>query len=107
MSGYTYDEKEPTAPCPYCGTETFADFVDIGVGMQQCMPFHCDGCGASEIGGFDPPRELSPDEKRTGWYAPGQPPSTLVPTLDGEPVFDHREALALYGAGLLDDKETP
>lgn len=40
----------PTKECPYCKEEMEADFVDIGIGMQQCGPYHCQSCGASEIG---------------------------------------------------------
>lgn len=43
-----YDE--PTQDCPYCQSEMEADFVDVGVGMVQCGPYHCYDCGASEIG---------------------------------------------------------
>ncbi len=32
--------------CPQCGSpECYAETVDIGVGEQQCEPFHCDDCG--------------------------------------------------------------
>lgn len=40
----------PTEKCPYCQRETEADWVDVGVGMVQCGPYHCYACGASEIG---------------------------------------------------------
>ena len=40
----------PTRPCPYCKTDMEADWVDVGVGMVQCGPYHCYSCGASEIG---------------------------------------------------------
>lgn len=41
----------PYKPCPYCGFEDCeADWVDVGVGMVQCGPYHCYECGASEIG---------------------------------------------------------
>ncbi len=69
-NGYSYGDHEPTENCPYCKTVCRADFVDIGVGMQQCGPFHCNACGASEIGPYDAERELTADEHRTGWYAP-------------------------------------
>ncbi|MEB5480878.1 hypothetical protein P8825_15035 [Shouchella clausii] len=42
-----YDES---VKCPYCSNECHADFVDNGVGMVQCGPYHCYNCGASEIG---------------------------------------------------------
>ena len=40
----------PTEKCAYCGSEMEADWVDNGVGMVQCGPYHCFSCGASEIG---------------------------------------------------------
>lgn len=67
--GYRYGEHEPTELCPYCGTICRADFVDIGVGFQQCGPFHCEECRASEIGPYDKPRKLTERETKTGWYA--------------------------------------
>jgi hypothetical protein len=62
MSGYAYGEHEPTEACPYCSTICRADFVDIGVGFTQCGPFHCEQCGASEIGPYDQERELIDEE---------------------------------------------
>ncbi|MCA1066369.1 hypothetical protein LCL98_23545 [Rossellomorea aquimaris] len=46
MSAY----DTPSRPCPYCQNQTDADWVDNGVGMVQCGPYHCHDCGASEIG---------------------------------------------------------
>jgi hypothetical protein len=40
----------PTEKCPYCDTDMEADWVDNGVGMVQCGPYHCLVCNASEIG---------------------------------------------------------
>ena len=40
----------PTETCPYCEDEMEADWVDVGIGMTQCGPYHCFSCGASEIG---------------------------------------------------------
>lgn len=40
-------------PCPYCDTPCEADWVDVGVGYAQCGPYHCELCGASEIGPHD------------------------------------------------------
>jgi hypothetical protein len=39
--------------CPYCGTECYADWVDVGIGEAQCGPYYCENCGASEIGSYD------------------------------------------------------
>ncbi len=72
-SGYAYGEHEPKERCPYCKALCCADFVDVGVGMVQCGPFHCEACGASEIGIYDDPRQLTPREEETGWYEPGAP----------------------------------
>jgi hypothetical protein len=40
----------PSQECPYCKAEMEADWVDVGVGMVQCGPYHCYECEASEIG---------------------------------------------------------
>jgi len=67
--GGAYDT--PVALCPYCRQLCDAEWVDIGVGMQQCSPYHCDACGALQIGPHDKPgRELTAAEHETGWYAP-------------------------------------
>jgi len=73
--GYGYGDLEPKERCPYCGASCHADFVDIGVGYQQCGPYHCEGCGASEIGAFDnyDENDMSMRERQTGWYEPGKP----------------------------------
>jgi hypothetical protein len=46
MGAYDTPERE----CPYCKDSMEADYVDVGVGMVQCGPYHCYTCGASEIG---------------------------------------------------------
>lgn len=46
--GNPYDE--PPEACPYCKDQMSAEFVDIGVGSVQASPYHCQTCGASEIG---------------------------------------------------------
>lgn len=95
MSGYLYGEQPPTEKCPYCQAVCEADFVDIGVGFTQCGPFHCDQCGASEIGPYDKERLLSDDEKRTGWYAPGAEPGSSANVIGGK-VVTHRQMLRTY-----------
>lgn len=82
-------------PCPYCGAECEADWVDIGVGYRQSGPYYCQRCGASEIGPYDKPRELTAAERRTGWYAPGQPLGSTVNAIGGVPV-DHQTARRFY-----------
>jgi hypothetical protein len=102
MSCDAYDSR---MTCPYCGNpDCQADYVDIGIGLQQMSPFYCEGCGACQIGGYDNPAELTEDEKRTHWYAPGRSYLTSAPTLDGVPL-KHDEAMDLYRRGLLDKKE--
>ena len=95
MSGYCYGEHEPTELCPYCGSVCRADFVDIGVGMQQCGPFHCDECGASEIGPYDQERVLSPREMDCGWYAPGAEPGSSANVIGGR-IVSHVPARRAY-----------
>ncbi len=86
MGGYRYDEHEPTEACPYCGTVCRADFVDIGVGMQQCGPYHCDNCHASQIGVYDSPRRLTAEEESKGWYAPDAEPGSSANVIGGRVV---------------------
>ena len=70
MPGYSYNQPEPKRPCPYCDMLTWADFVDVGVGFEQCGPYHCDACGAYQIGPFDKRKGYTKEEERTGWYEP-------------------------------------
>ena len=88
--GYLYGESEPIEPCPYCGTPCRADFVDVGVGMTQCGPYHCEHCGASEIGPHDKERELTEAEKKTGWYGPNSEPGSSANVIGGRVVSHHQ-----------------
>ena len=87
--------------CPYCGdTHCQADWTDVGIGHVQTGPFHCDSCGATEIGPHD---EATPSETENamGWYAPNSAnlPKT-VSTINGQFV-DAQTALAMYRRGLV------
>ncbi len=86
----------PVEPCPYCGTLCDADWVDVGVGLVQCGPYHCD-CGASEIGPHDTPRQLTEAEADTGWYEPGEPPGSSANVVDGK-IVDWKTAQEVYKA---------
>ena len=96
MGGYAYGEPEPKERCPYCGALCCADFVDIGVGMQQCGPYHCEACGASEIGPYDDPRTLTEVEEDKGWYAPGEAPGSSANVDDQGRIIRYFEADTLY-----------
>lgn len=83
--------------CPYCGEKCEADWCDVGVpgAMQQVGPFHCMACGASEIGTYDEERELTEQEKKTGWYAPGAEPGSSANVIDGK-IVSHTEINKAY-----------
>ena len=106
---YLYGEREPIETCPYCGAECSADWVDVGVGFAQCGPFHCHGCGASEIGPGGKDRDLSPREVDTGWYAPGSEPDSNANVIAGQVVGYKvmREVYADAFAGAEDLRSTP
>ena len=90
------------ATCPYCGFEECeADWCDVEVGYVQCGPFVCFNCGASEVGPYDE-NPLEPEERRTGWYKPGNIGSTAN-TVCGQHI-NHKDAKLLYEKGLLDPK---
>ncbi len=95
MGAYdTYTEK-----CPYCGTDCDADWVDVGVGLVQCGPFHCMNCFASQMGPYDEEREEEPDGMRrgTGWYEPHSEPGSSANVIGGK-IVGHEEALDTYKA---------
>jgi hypothetical protein len=74
-------------PCPYCDTACEADWINNGVGLVQCGPFHSEqGGAASEIGPYDQERQLPQREKQTGWYAPGAEPGSSTNVIDGKVV---------------------
>lgn len=85
-SGYKYGDPEPRENCPYCNTECHADFVDIGVGMQQVGPYHCNACGATQIGPNDRARQLTDLETETGWYGPDSELPDTANVIDGKLV---------------------
>lgn len=91
------------AICPYCGFPACeADWVDIGVGEDQCGPYHCPVCKASEASIYDT-RSLTAREQETGWYEPGSPPSECANTVDGV-LVGHKAAKVAYILGRLDNK---
>lgn len=91
-------EKET---CPYCGEKNCeAEWCDVGVGFVQCAPYHCPACNASEIGPHDGERELTEEERRTGWYAPGAL-SPYVSSINGA-FIEQDVALEMYREGLVD-----
>lgn len=53
--------------CPICdSTNIDAEFVDIGVGEQQCSPYSCGDCLSWQVGPYDEPQ---PDLITLhGWY---------------------------------------
>lgn len=98
-----------TEKCPYCGKECDADWVDVGVGLVQCGPFHCIFCQASQIGPYDDERDLTDKEKDTGWYEPGAEPGSSANVIDGK-IVSHRQMKQTYqnsfeGNPLWHDKE--
>jgi hypothetical protein len=59
--------------CPYCGNaECNAEYVDIGVGLQQATPHECGACGAVELSAEQLFRgtEFTPAEMAFGWARP-------------------------------------
>lgn len=99
VSGYTYGEGEPKERCPYCQALCCADFVDVGIGYVQCGPYHCERCGASEMGPND--NGLGTEaEREVGWFGPGQPPSPDANVDENGNHIRHFEADTLYRASV-------
>lgn len=53
--------------CPFCGEKATADFVDIGVGMQQVDPWGCDGCMAFEAKSREEYESTPEQDRKDGW----------------------------------------
>ena len=85
--------------CPYCGSIMECDTVNVGIGYQQCGPYHCKECGASEIHHSDT-LELDEDEQMTGFYKNRISP--IANTCCGH-LVSHVEAKRLYKNGSLDN----
>lgn len=98
--GHLYGEPEPKERCPYCNALCCADFVDVGIGMVQCGPYHCEVCGSSEIGPHDGEHNWSERERQTGWYEPGSPPGASANVDDEGNHIRYFEADTLYRAKL-------
>lgn len=81
-------------PCPYCGDPCECDLVDVGVGVVQCGPYHCEKCGASEIGAFDK-NSTTACERLFGWYGPDRPPGTSANVANGK-IISHEKMKYIY-----------
>ena len=77
----------------------YCDTVDIGVGYQQCGPYHCESYGASEVHPNDT-LPLDEDEEGTGFYKNRISP--IANTSNGK-LVGYKKALQLYPLGLLDN----
>lgn len=122
----------PSEKCPYCGAECEADWVDVGIGMVQCGPYHCWECGASEIGPelqdwYEGERDeygritnldmkdgkivmkdghpFSELELDKGWYDPNKKTVSPYANTVGGVLVDHQTAKMMYDIGLLDEKK--
>lgn len=94
---YDYSYKDI---CPYCGSIMECDIVDIGVGYQQCGPYFCEECHASEIHPNDDTSNLTEEEKVIGYYR--NKISPMANTCCGI-LVDHNTAKVLYEVGCLDN----
>ena len=96
----------PVKPCPYCGEMMDADWVDVGVGMVQCGPYHCFSCGGSEIGPeWEKVKDsLTDAERETGFYKGKISPHANQ--VNGVPIC-HKTADALYRAKYFAENGNP
>lgn len=73
-----------TCSCPYCEATCECDLVDVGVGLVQAGPYHCEACGAIECGAYDDtPDDLARRDPKTGWFPPGSAPGSSANMIDG------------------------
>jgi hypothetical protein len=63
------DGSEQT--CPFCGsTDVDAEYVDIGVGVQQVTPFMYGACFAVQMNPYHDNSNATSEERARGWYGP-------------------------------------
>lgn len=101
-TGYLYGEGVPTEKCPYCREVCYADFIDIGVGMTQCGPYYCEGCGATEIGSYDNRSGMTEIERKLGWWSPEHGPGSSANVIGGK-VVGHAEMLDAYRTAFVNN----
>lgn len=56
--------------CRWCGKETDAEFVDVGVGLVQVTGGECGECGARERGPYMNDGRITEIEQATMWSQP-------------------------------------
>ena len=56
--------------CRWCGGETEAEFVDVGVGMVQVTGAMCWSCNSYEMGPYQTDGRITEVEMATGWLGP-------------------------------------
>ncbi len=62
-------ERKPW--CPWCHSlDVDAEFVDIGVDMQQVTPYCCGQCGAGQFMPGVTKEDVDAEEWRFGWFGP-------------------------------------
>jgi transposase-like protein len=77
-----------TLSCPWCDSPAHAEFVDIGVGLQQVAPYTCSSCGARQFYDAEEAQLASPGERSVGWWNPALDPPADD---DSEPlIFLHQ-----------------
>lgn len=61
-------ERLPEAVhCPYCNGLCDAEFVDIGVGLEQVAPYQCRDCTAVQISPYADLKDYTQEEIKIGW----------------------------------------
>lgn len=88
--------ETPPTECPYCGNECEADWCDVGVGMVQCGPYHCEKCSASEAGSYCETDSRDDYDREFGWFKPGSPAGSSANTDDNGVIINHVQADNLY-----------
>lgn len=90
--------ETPSTNCPFCGKGCEADWVDVGVGMIQAGPYHCESCRASEVGPYDKTEGRYDIDHRFGWYKPESPAGSSANTNEDGEIISWKDADTEYRA---------
>ena len=58
--------------CRWCGSDTEAEFVDVGVGYVQVTGAHCWECHAYEMGPYQTDGRITEVEMAALWTGPAE-----------------------------------
>lgn len=78
--------------CAWCEGPADAEYVDIGVGLQQVTAACCRDCGAVQMGGYGEDKaDATSEENRRGWWMGPDTEDFMIHVLETDHWYNARE----------------